>query len=559
MHAEPIDPRSETRLPSCWSIPTASSSTRTAGDFSTKAAALSTKPGRGSREQIHFETPGRTAYAILDSRLFDIAGFERAIRSEVAPHRGRYSGELAGLIGIDPPALTETVTAYQSAATGDPALFDAARRDGLAASAWLDPPKSNWARAIEKPPFLAYPLVGASPTPSAVLPPTRRRGARHAMVRFPASLPPAKSPGISGEPRPMRFRSCGRWCSGASRGARRFRFSEGKSRALTAFAGRGRGRNATSARNIASRHPIQEANSGVDCGRPWGRAVLARVDATGGFCAVTKPILIRMLVAAAVCGATYDAHAQRWGCGEESPSVPVGAGLFLRRPDTPTTTGPIYGHHQRDRGHRYREHRGLAAAAPAAAGPRLRRSPIRRTGCSDASSARTWRQVAVAVAAVAVPAGRSRRWRRWWWRRDRARGRRRCAPAATWPPAGETSFVSNDRLRHSRQRAGADARAIAARHGMTRLETTTIRLTGRTLHVWRIDNGAPVDEVIRNVCTNPADRLVAGAQPNYLYGSRSRRSTGPAGARQQRSICAARSSSCSMRIASRAATRFSSR
>jgi tricarballylate dehydrogenase len=35
------------------------------------------------------------------------------------------------------------------------------RCDGLATSASLQPPKSNWARAIEKPPFLAYPLIGA--------------------------------------------------------------------------------------------------------------------------------------------------------------------------------------------------------------------------------------------------------------------------------------------------------------------------------------------------------------------------------------------------------------
>jgi tricarballylate dehydrogenase len=53
------------------------------------------------------------------------------------------------------------VAAFNAAATGDPARFDATRRDGLAASASLKPPKSNWARAIVKPPFLAYPLVGA--------------------------------------------------------------------------------------------------------------------------------------------------------------------------------------------------------------------------------------------------------------------------------------------------------------------------------------------------------------------------------------------------------------
>jgi tricarballylate dehydrogenase len=41
------------------------------------------------------------------------------------------------------------------------ARFDAARCDGLKAAGALQPPKSNWARPIERPPFLAYPLVGA--------------------------------------------------------------------------------------------------------------------------------------------------------------------------------------------------------------------------------------------------------------------------------------------------------------------------------------------------------------------------------------------------------------
>ena len=36
-----------------------------------------------------------------------------------------------------------------------------ARCDGLATVGDLTPPKSNWARPITKPPYLAYPLVGA--------------------------------------------------------------------------------------------------------------------------------------------------------------------------------------------------------------------------------------------------------------------------------------------------------------------------------------------------------------------------------------------------------------
>jgi subtilisin family serine protease len=84
------------------------------------------------------------------------------------------------------------------------------------------------------------------------------------------------------------------------------------------------------------------------------------------------------------------------------------------------------------------------------------------------------------------------------------------------PPAGETRFdrthvVFDIPLTGSTQVLDE----IAARHEMTRIETTTLNLTGRTLHVWRIDNGATVPDMIRDVCA--AEALVAGAQPNYLY------------------------------------------
>jgi tricarballylate dehydrogenase len=101
------------------------------------------------------------AYAILDSRLFEIDGYERAIRSEVPPYRAPSIEELAARIGIPAGNLRETVDAFNAAATGDPARFDASRCDGLAAADTLKPPKSNWARAIARPPYLAYPLVGA--------------------------------------------------------------------------------------------------------------------------------------------------------------------------------------------------------------------------------------------------------------------------------------------------------------------------------------------------------------------------------------------------------------
>ena len=161
MHAEPIDPRSENSAPVVLVYPYGIVVDRNGRRFFDEGGGLVHETWERFARQIHFETPGGTAYAILDSRLFDIPGFERAIRSEVPPHQADTLEGLARLIGIDAAGLMETVTTYNRAATGDPAQFDAARRDGLAASAWLVPPKSNWARAIAKPPFLAYPLVGA--------------------------------------------------------------------------------------------------------------------------------------------------------------------------------------------------------------------------------------------------------------------------------------------------------------------------------------------------------------------------------------------------------------
>ena len=55
---------------------------------------------------------------------------------------------------------------------------------------------------------------------------------------------------------------------------------------------------------------------------------------------------------------------------------------------------------------------------------------------------------------------------------------------------------------------------IAARHTMTRVETTSFRLTNRTMHRWRINGSTSVVDMIRNVV---GERQIAGAGANYLY------------------------------------------
>ena len=161
MHAEPVDARSDNSAPVVLVYPYGIVVDNTGRRFFDEGGGLMHETWERFARATHFELPGSTAYAILDSRLFEIADYQRAIRSDVAPMRAETLAELAKLIGVDANNFAATVAAYNASCSGDPGSFDATRCDGLAAAPKLQPPKSNWARAICVPPFLAYPLVGA--------------------------------------------------------------------------------------------------------------------------------------------------------------------------------------------------------------------------------------------------------------------------------------------------------------------------------------------------------------------------------------------------------------
>jgi tricarballylate dehydrogenase len=161
MHTEPVDARAKNSAPVVLVYPYGIVIDRNGRRFFDEGAGLVHETWEWFARDLHFKAPGSVAYAVLDSRLLEINDYQRAIRSEVPPLRADTIDGLAGLIGVDAAQLRATVNEYNAACMGDPNRFDPTCCDGLAASAALQPPKSNWARPIDKPPFLAYPLVGA--------------------------------------------------------------------------------------------------------------------------------------------------------------------------------------------------------------------------------------------------------------------------------------------------------------------------------------------------------------------------------------------------------------
>lgn len=161
MHIEPVDPRSANSAPAVLVYPYGIVVDRDGRRFVDEGAGLVHETWEALSRTIHLETPGRIAFAILDARLHAITDYERAIRSEVPPYQSESIRQLAAMIGVAPQPLEDTVARYNAAATGDPARFDPTRTDGLGSASGLQPPKSNWCRPLDKPPYLAYPLVGA--------------------------------------------------------------------------------------------------------------------------------------------------------------------------------------------------------------------------------------------------------------------------------------------------------------------------------------------------------------------------------------------------------------
>ena len=121
MHIEPVDPRSTNSAPVVLLYPYGIVVDRSGRRFFDEGGGLVHETWEWFSRHIHFAVEGREAYAILDSRLFAIADWQRATRSEVPPFQSDTLDGLAKLIGVDADSLAATVASYNAACTGDPA------------------------------------------------------------------------------------------------------------------------------------------------------------------------------------------------------------------------------------------------------------------------------------------------------------------------------------------------------------------------------------------------------------------------------------------------------
>jgi tricarballylate dehydrogenase len=94
--------------------------------------------------------PDQIAYSIIDSKSIDLF-----MPSVFPPFQGDSITEMATKLKLNPTDLNLTVDLFNQATR--PGKFDPAAMDGCM-TVGLEPPKSNWARPLDTPPFYGYPL-----------------------------------------------------------------------------------------------------------------------------------------------------------------------------------------------------------------------------------------------------------------------------------------------------------------------------------------------------------------------------------------------------------------
>jgi tricarballylate dehydrogenase len=157
-HAEPIDPRSAVAEPAVFTFPYGILVNKDGERFTDEAPGTVDAHYESVTRRIYEQRDG-IAYLILDAKIADVPNWKKSLRTDQPAIRAASIPELADKIGIDANALERTVAAYNAACGGG--SFKPLEIDNLATTG-LAPRKSNWARPIDKPDYLCFPIISAN-------------------------------------------------------------------------------------------------------------------------------------------------------------------------------------------------------------------------------------------------------------------------------------------------------------------------------------------------------------------------------------------------------------
>ena len=158
-HAEPIDPRSSKSEANIMVFPYGILVNRTGRRFCDEAPGAIDGTYEAITRQI-FDQPEGIAYLILDQKIEDVPRWKLAVQTDQPPVTAPSIGDLAKALGLPAAVLEESVSAFNGACRSAP--FNPGRADGSLGTDGLLPPKSNFARPLDAPPYLAYPMITAN-------------------------------------------------------------------------------------------------------------------------------------------------------------------------------------------------------------------------------------------------------------------------------------------------------------------------------------------------------------------------------------------------------------
>jgi tricarballylate dehydrogenase len=157
-HAEPIDPRATGSEPSVFIFPYGILVNKSGERFADEASGTIDAVYERVTRKIYEQEDG-LAYVILDAKYLEIPNYRLAIRTNEPAITGSSIEELAKSLNVNARTLRHTIDSYNRSCTAG--NYNPLALDGLSTTD-LIPPKSNWARRLDKPPYYAFPIISSN-------------------------------------------------------------------------------------------------------------------------------------------------------------------------------------------------------------------------------------------------------------------------------------------------------------------------------------------------------------------------------------------------------------